>query len=74
MFTKKDLLSRLREENLPCSLNSLLKMEREGIITKPAQMMNYGYGEIRIYTQEEIEDIIFNLHSIYAGKKRREAK
>lgn len=72
MITKKGLLERLKAEGLPHSLNSLLKMEREGIIDRPKETVTYGYGDIRIYSEEEVEDIIFTLHSIYGGKGRRE--
>lgn len=62
-FTKKDLLDRLYKEGFFSNAVSLWKYEKAGIIKKPKKyhtIKNMGW-EVRLYTQEEIDNIVTEL-------------
>lgn len=58
LYSKKHLLQALREAGLPCSYPTLVRYEKEGIVSKPAGMVGYMDREWRFYTQEEIEQVL----------------
>lgn len=57
MFFKKQLLERLKAEGLPHTLRSLLIYERRGVVKRPTGLPTQN-GSWRVYTQEEIEEVV----------------
>lgn len=58
IVSKQALLKRLAEEGLPHTYLSLVRWEKQGIIEKPRNMIQYTKSQWRVYTIEEVEKIV----------------
>lgn len=65
ILTLEDLLERLKKENLPHTLNTILELEKQGVLFKPA-----GTRKLRLYSGGEVEYIIRAMREKYKNKKR----
>lgn len=58
MKTKKDLQQALKDEGLTYGYKKILEWEREGVIPRPTNVIQNISGETRLYSDEEIENIV----------------
>lgn len=65
ILTLDDLLVRLKKENLPHTLSTLLDLEKKGILYKPA-----GTRKLRLYSSGEVDYIIRVLREHYKNRKK----
>ena len=69
LFSKKYLLVALKKAGLPYSYKALIKYERRGIIPQPESAVGFGsMKKWRLYTQEEIDEIVQKMTSYKKGK------
>jgi DNA-binding transcriptional MerR regulator len=58
IYPKSYLLKSLRDSNLPCTYQTILRWEKSGLIKRPKGEFKYPDRSWRFYTQEEIKEII----------------
>ena len=58
VYSKQYLLKALKKHGLPCSYQTLLEYEDKGIVSKPQSSLKFHNGDWRMYTQEEIDNIV----------------
>ena len=64
IFSAQDLRIALKEAGLPYSRTTLWQLEREGIIPKPKQYLEYdNRPPQRLYTKAEIDKIVAIIHN-----------
>ncbi len=63
VFSSHDLRVALKEAGLPHSRTTLWQLEKEGIIPKPKQYLEYeNRPPQRLYTRAEIKEIVAIIH------------
>lgn len=65
ILTLEDLLEELKKAHLPHSLNTILELEKKGILFKPA-----GTRKLRLYSTGEIQYIKRIMREHYKNRKR----
>lgn len=54
----------LKDNNLPCSYQTILRWEKSGLIKRPKGEFKYPDRSWRFYTQEEIKEIIDTIKKV----------
>lgn len=69
-FSKKYLFEALVAAGLPASRSTVLKYEKDGVISKPAIQRRSGNQVWSFYTQKEIDICIARIRKHVAARKR----
>lgn len=64
IYPKSSLLKVLKDNNLPCSYQTILRWEKSGLIKRPKGEFKYPDRSWRFYTQEEIKEIIDTIKKV----------
>ena len=69
VFSKKHLMEALKRAGLTWSYSSILRFERGGMIERPkSELGNNEYNGNRLYSQQEIEEIVARVAAHQKGK------
>ena len=75
VFSKKHLMEALERAGLPCSYKSILRFEKEGVIERSKSGLGSSeYGGNRVYSKEEIENIVQKIAAYQRSKYGNTAK
>lgn len=67
-YFRGQLAQVLKSEKLPCSKPTFLKLERLGVIEKPIKFLPLGPYQYRIYSGEQIKNIVIRVREYYAKR------
>ena len=68
LFSKRYLLTSLKQSGLPCTYQTLMNYEKKGIVLRPQSAIGFGNGSWRLYTKQEIDESVRKVANHRKGK------